>query len=139
MSSAGGSGKAFGSIRHGPNPLIYMRFHGVFPGEQHEIWPKQHNGKVSNVTWVRCQNLPMQNAGLQLSATRVSGFLDAHNPLYLKASEYKCRCRGGDIREFMGNDMHNVCYALHLCSLLRTRTSTNTKPRSNSPKVTVRK
>ena len=23
-----------------------MRFHGVFLGSQHEIWPKQHNGKV---------------------------------------------------------------------------------------------
>jgi hypothetical protein len=26
--------------------LIFMRFHGVFLGNQHEIWPKQHNGKV---------------------------------------------------------------------------------------------
>jgi hypothetical protein len=23
-----------------------MRFHGVFLGSQHEMWPKQHNGKV---------------------------------------------------------------------------------------------
>jgi hypothetical protein len=23
-----------------------MRFHGVFLGRQHEIWSKQHNGKV---------------------------------------------------------------------------------------------
>jgi len=23
-----------------------MRFHGVILGNQHEIWPKQHNGKV---------------------------------------------------------------------------------------------
>src|SRR4030095_5453900 len=28
-------------------PLIFMRFHGVFLGKQHEIWSKQHNGKVS--------------------------------------------------------------------------------------------
>ena len=27
--------------------LIFMRFHRVFLGNQHEIWPKQHNGKVS--------------------------------------------------------------------------------------------
>src|SRR5216683_3510170 len=31
----------------GQKPLIFMRFHGVFLGSQHEIWPKQHNGKVS--------------------------------------------------------------------------------------------
>jgi hypothetical protein len=24
-----------------------MRFHGVFLGNQHEMWSKQHNGKVS--------------------------------------------------------------------------------------------
>ena len=27
--------------------LIFMHFHGVFPGNQHEIWSKPHNGKVS--------------------------------------------------------------------------------------------
>jgi hypothetical protein len=27
--------------------LIFMRFHGVFLGKQHEIWSNQHNGKVS--------------------------------------------------------------------------------------------
>jgi hypothetical protein len=26
-----------------------MRFHGVFLGSQHEIWSKQHNGKVSHL------------------------------------------------------------------------------------------
>jgi hypothetical protein len=26
--------------------LIFMHFHGVFLGTQHEIWSKQHNGKV---------------------------------------------------------------------------------------------
>ena len=30
-------------------PLIFMRFHGVFLGSQHEIRSKQHNGKVSRV------------------------------------------------------------------------------------------
>jgi hypothetical protein len=28
-------------------PLICMHFHGVLLGRQHEIWSKQHNGKVS--------------------------------------------------------------------------------------------
>ena len=28
-------------------PLIFMCFHEVSPGSQHEIWSKQHNGKVS--------------------------------------------------------------------------------------------
>ena len=26
-----------------------MRFHGVFLGNQHKIWSKQHNGKVSKL------------------------------------------------------------------------------------------
>ena len=32
-----------------------MHFHGVFLGSQHEIWSKQHNGKVSrdNVALIR--------------------------------------------------------------------------------------
>src|SRR4029453_16454626 len=28
-------------------PLIFMHFHEVFLGSQHEVWSKQHNGKVS--------------------------------------------------------------------------------------------
>ena len=28
-------------------PLIFMHFHGAFLGNQHAIWSKQHNGKVS--------------------------------------------------------------------------------------------
>ena len=32
--------------------LIFMHFHGVFLGNQHEIWSKQHNGKVRDV--LRC-------------------------------------------------------------------------------------
>jgi hypothetical protein len=31
---------------YGQKPLIFMHFHGVFLGSQHEIWSKQHNGKV---------------------------------------------------------------------------------------------
>ena len=27
-------------------PLIFMHFHGVSLGNQHEMWSKQHNGKV---------------------------------------------------------------------------------------------
>src|SRR2546421_2847859 len=33
----------------GQKPLIFMRFHGVFLGSQHEIWSKQYNGKVRKV------------------------------------------------------------------------------------------
>src|SRR4029450_3533295 len=41
-----------GSIREvrrgwqSPKSLIFMHFHGVFLGSQHEIWSKQHNGKL---------------------------------------------------------------------------------------------
>jgi hypothetical protein len=28
-------------------PLIFMRFRGVLLGDQHAMWSKQHNGKVS--------------------------------------------------------------------------------------------
>jgi hypothetical protein len=31
---------------YGQKSLIFMHFHGVFLGSQHEIWSKQHNGKV---------------------------------------------------------------------------------------------
>src|SRR2546421_12053747 len=35
----------------GPKPLIFMRFHGVFLGSQHEIWSKQYNGKVREIVF----------------------------------------------------------------------------------------
>jgi hypothetical protein len=44
-----------GSIRevrrgwYGRKALIFMHFHEVFLGSQHEIWSKQHNGKVSRL------------------------------------------------------------------------------------------
>jgi hypothetical protein len=41
MAAQGISGGAAGS-----KSLIFMRFHGVFLGCQHEIWSKQYNGKV---------------------------------------------------------------------------------------------
>src|SRR5438874_12608715 len=46
----------------GQKPLIFMRFHGVFLGSQHEIWPKQHNGKVSNVAYVETVKTTRGNA-----------------------------------------------------------------------------
>jgi hypothetical protein len=41
------SRKVFGRMQLGPKPLILIRFHAVLFGNQHEIWSKQHNGKVS--------------------------------------------------------------------------------------------
>src|SRR3954449_1882801 len=35
-------------------PLIFMHFHEVFLGSQHEIWSKQHNGKVSFFLFFNC-------------------------------------------------------------------------------------
>jgi hypothetical protein len=32
------------------NPLIFMHFHGVSLGNQHEMWSKQHNGKVRSLS-----------------------------------------------------------------------------------------
>jgi hypothetical protein len=32
---------------HGRKWLMFMHFHGVFLGNQHAMWSKQHNGKVS--------------------------------------------------------------------------------------------
>src|SRR5262252_698618 len=34
---------------HGQKSLIFMHFHEVFLGSQHEIWSEQHNGKVRNI------------------------------------------------------------------------------------------
>jgi hypothetical protein len=42
-----GSSKVFERIWHGQNPLIFMHFHAVLFGKQHESWSKQHNGKVT--------------------------------------------------------------------------------------------
>src|SRR5262249_3149236 len=43
---------------HGQKPLIFMHFHGGFLGGQHEMWLKQHNGKVrlfhTRRRWSRC-------------------------------------------------------------------------------------
>ena len=80
-------------------PLIFMHFHGVSLGNQHEMWSKQHNGKVScypyNVTLVRCQEkLLLQNRGIAGVSTRAGGFLHTCNPLCYKACAYKCRCTG---------------------------------------------
>jgi choline dehydrogenase-like flavoprotein len=36
-------------VKKAQKPLIFMRFHGVFLGRQHEIWSKQHNGKVRDL------------------------------------------------------------------------------------------
>ena len=46
-SSTCGSRKAFGRIWYGLKPLSFMHFHAVLLGNQHEMWSKQHNGKVS--------------------------------------------------------------------------------------------
>ena len=37
--------------------LIFMRFHEGSLGNQHKIWPKQHNGKVSAVERTRFPDL----------------------------------------------------------------------------------
>jgi hypothetical protein len=42
-----GSSKAFGRLWPGQNLLIFKRFHVVLFRKQHEMWSKQHNGKVS--------------------------------------------------------------------------------------------
>jgi hypothetical protein len=36
--------------------LIFIRFHGAFLGNQHEIWSKQHNGKVSREKDMAAEN-----------------------------------------------------------------------------------
>ena len=43
------SPRAIGGDGTFKNPLIFMRFHGVFLGSQHEIRSKRHNGKVRYV------------------------------------------------------------------------------------------
>jgi rhodanese-related sulfurtransferase len=50
-----------------------MRFHGVFLGNQHEIWSKQHNGKVSQVPTITPQAL---QARQQSSTPPVILFVD---------------------------------------------------------------
>jgi hypothetical protein len=38
--------KGYQAEIEGSKPLIFMYFHGASLGNQHEIWSKQHNGKV---------------------------------------------------------------------------------------------
>src|SRR5262249_20267697 len=45
LSSACGSSKAFARLWPGQNPLIFMRFHEVLLGNQHEIWSKSTTEK----------------------------------------------------------------------------------------------
>jgi hypothetical protein len=54
-----------------------MRFHGVFLGSQHEIWPKQHNGKVS------------REAGLSVPLRKVAHwcFYDPHMQVDVEVEE----------------------------------------------------
>src|SRR5215217_5480240 len=49
VSPACSSSKVFGRIRPGQKLLIFMSFHAVLFGNQHEMWSKQHNGKVRSV------------------------------------------------------------------------------------------
>ena len=44
-----GSARKVGRRWQGQKPLIFMHFHEVSFGSQHEIWSKQHNGKVRSV------------------------------------------------------------------------------------------
>src|SRR5215216_3710633 len=52
VSPACSSSKVFGRIRPGQKLLIFMRFHAVLFGNQHEMWSKQHNGKVREIPQV---------------------------------------------------------------------------------------
>ena len=51
-----------------------MRFHGVFLGNQHEIWSKQHNGKVNFSPF--SLNAPLPDGILLLSALSQEALYD---------------------------------------------------------------
>src|SRR4030095_16012909 len=55
-------------------PLIFMRFHGVFLGKQHEIWSKQHNGKVSIFYPEHIVDNIVQPSAIALDDLRSRGF-----------------------------------------------------------------
>jgi hypothetical protein len=55
-----------------------MRFHGVLLGNQHEMWSKQHNGKVSSLPMIKVTlethlSLPSPHAGVILFRQMRSG------------------------------------------------------------------
>src|SRR5215217_7743181 len=57
-----------------------MRFHGVFLGAQHEMWSKQHNGKVRSLR--RC--LHSRHHGVSLGSwlhKRYQGEIEGSKPL----------------------------------------------------------
>src|SRR5215211_1115150 len=75
--------------------LIFMRFHGGFLGNQHEIWSKQHNGKVRKF-WQRFRlPVPPSMPGMEVSRVPASSRMLKHgleglglvakNPLVISA------------------------------------------------------
>jgi glyoxylase-like metal-dependent hydrolase (beta-lactamase superfamily II) len=50
-----------------------MHFHGAFLGSQHEIWSKQHNGKVSDI---RQASSPEQKARLEANLQQAEAYRD---------------------------------------------------------------
>ena len=54
---------------HGRKPLIFMRFHGVLLGDQHAMWPTQHNGKVTLVVLCHSGCPAWSTTGTNVSTT----------------------------------------------------------------------
>jgi hypothetical protein len=50
-----------------------MHFHGVSFGSQHEIWSKQHNGKVSNLAWLVAGYLTYQLISIPFALPAAKG------------------------------------------------------------------
>jgi hypothetical protein len=74
LSPARGFRMVFGRIPPGSKPLIFTRFHAVLFGNQHEIWSKPHNGKVSDVIAVGTGGL------LDIPAGGLGYVLAVHTP-----------------------------------------------------------
>src|SRR5215217_6616824 len=54
----------------GQKPLIFMHFHEMSFGSQHEIWSKQHNGKVSIDHFSKTRQLIPSSTAVLLSRWR---------------------------------------------------------------------
>jgi hypothetical protein len=58
---------------YGQKSLIFMHFHGVFLGSQHEIWSKQHNGKVSILKKIGLTESTWEDARVKYEKLSASG------------------------------------------------------------------
>src|SRR5215471_15053945 len=71
---------------HGQESLIFMHFHEVFLGSQHEIWSEQHNGKVSSL--LAMSSCSFRNTIKKSYGRTMNEKVRKHGPLWRKENTF---------------------------------------------------